>query len=279
VGTYVPADVAGTEGSQKAAKYSGSVPWIKYSALASNTLTATGVTGFGDFTGISSASPTVTIVADPGLTVCQNSSLTLTANPTGGDPELTYAWLPNGETTQSITPSTASAGSTEYTVTVTDGNGIEATSSATVIVNTPSFVPAVRHVHDLTATGENIKWYAASSGGTALASDDVLPAGTHHYFASQTVNSVESSARFDVTVTIDPTPCAPSGAATQSGTTVADLVATGGTGSTIRWYNVATGGTALASSTALQAGTYYATQTIDCTESATRLAVTVTVIE
>jgi hypothetical protein len=143
-------------------------------------------------------------------------------------------------------------------------------------------VPAVRHISDLTATGENIQWYAAASGGTALAGTDVLPTGTTHYYASQTVNGVESIARLDVTATIDPTPCAPTGSAAQSyttGATVASLQASGGTGSTIRWYADASNGAALATSTALVSGNhYYATQTVSCTESASRLEVTVTVV-
>jgi hypothetical protein len=149
-------------------------------------------------------------------------------------------------------------------------------------VNPPTFVPAVRHVSDLTATGENIKWYAAASGGTALASTDVLPTGTTHYYASQTVNGVESTARLEVTARVDATPCAPSGNTTQSfsaGATVASLQATGGTGCTIRWYPASSGGTALATSTVLVNGAhYYATQTIDCTESATRFEVAAIII-
>jgi serine protease AprX len=58
------------------------------------------------------------------------------------------------------------------------------------------------------------------------------------------------------------------------GQTVADLVVT--SGSSIKWYSVATGGTALATTTALATGTYYATQTVDGVESL-RTSVVVTV--
>ncbi|WP_394760337.1 LamG-like jellyroll fold domain-containing protein [Flavobacterium sp.] len=58
-----------------------------------------------------------------------------------------------------------------------------------------------------------------------------------------------------------------------TGSTVANLTATG---TTIKWYNVATGGTALVSTTALATGTYYVTQTTGTCESP-RTAVTVTV--
>lgn len=58
--------------------------------------------------------------------------------------------------------------------------------------------------------------------------------------------------------------------------TVANLVATGSTGSTLNWYNVATGGTALAGTTALATGTYWVSQSADGAESPrTEVAVTV----
>jgi hypothetical protein len=73
-------------------------------------------------------------------------------------------------------------------------------------------------------------------------------------------------------------PLAPAGAASQSlgaGTTVASLVATG---QSIQWYATASGGSPLAPTTALIAGTtYYATQTVGGCESQTRLAVTVAI--
>jgi Metallo-peptidase family M12B Reprolysin-like len=58
-----------------------------------------------------------------------------------------------------------------------------------------------------------------------------------------------------------------------AGQTVATLVATG---TAIQWYAAMTGGTALATSTVLAAGTYYASQTVGGVES-TRTAVVVTV--
>jgi len=52
-----------------------------------------------------------------------------------------------------------------------------------------------------------------------------------------------------------------------SNPTVASLSATGATGSTLKWYTVATAGTALTATTALATGTYYVSQTVDGTES------------
>jgi uncharacterized protein (TIGR02145 family) len=229
---------------------------------------------------------------------CLNGNFTaITVTATGT--ELTYQWYSNttasatggtslvatnGAQTNSYTPQAGTAGTLYYYCIVTGTCGsASSTVSGAFIVNAPSFTATVRHVSDLTATGSNIKWYADASGGTALLSTDVLPNGTSNYYASQTVNSVESTARFHVVATVDPTPCTPTGLAAQSysaGLTVASLQATGGTGSTIRWYAAASNGAALATSTALVSGNhYYATQTINCTESATRLDVTVSANE
>jgi hypothetical protein len=57
-------------------------------------------------------------------------------------------------------------------------------------------------VANLAATGSNIKWYALSTGGSALASTTVLTNGTH-YYASQNPSGCESTTRFDVLVTIN----------------------------------------------------------------------------
>ena len=60
-------------------------------------------------------------------------------------------------------------------------------------------------VSDLVVTataGATIKWYAAETGGTALAGSTHLTTATD-YWASQTVNGVESTGRFKVTATIN----------------------------------------------------------------------------
>ncbi|MGN6214296.1 T9SS type A sorting domain-containing protein [Parafilimonas sp.] len=131
-------------------------------------------------------------------------------------------------------------------------------------------------IADLSATGTGIKWYSTSSGGTALASTTTLVNGTH-YYASQTVSGCESSSRLNVTAFLT-NPAAPTGSTTQSfcastNPTIADLSATG-TG--IKWYSTSSGGTALASTTALINGThYYASQTVSGCESSSRFDVAV----
>jgi len=129
---------------------------------------------------------------------------------------------------------------------------------------------------NLTVTGTAIKWYDALSGGNLLATSTALVNGTH-YYASQTINGCESSLRFDVTATVNVTPGAPTGSATQSfcsgvSPTIAGLIATG---TAIKWYAASGGGSALATSAVLANGThYYATQTVDGCESRTRLDIT-----
>lgn len=56
-------------------------------------------------------------------------------------------------------------------------------------------------VANLVATGTGIKWYAAPTGGSPLATSTALVNGTT-YYASQTVNGVESATRFAVTATL-----------------------------------------------------------------------------
>ena len=124
--------------------------------------------------------------------------------------------------------------------------------------------------------GSNIKWYSVSTGGTALAPTTPLTQG--YYWASQTLNGCESPTRY-VVFAISNATAAPSSSASQqfcNSATVANLTANG---SQIKWYNVATGGTALASTVALSTGTYYATQTSGgCESPRTAVSVTVTAV-
>jgi hypothetical protein len=100
------------------------------------------------------------------------------------------------------------ASTTSYTVTVTGSNGCQSSTSQTVtVLTTPAPVGATAQsfcsgatVNDLMATGTSLAWYAYSSGGSPLASSDIL--GTELYYASQTVNGCESTSRLGVSVTV-----------------------------------------------------------------------------
>ena len=131
-------------------------------------------------------------------------------------------------------------------------------------------------IANLTATGSSIQWYSSSTGGNLLTSDLTLTNGTH-YYASQTTSGCESTSRFDVTTTVNTTPGAPIGTASQSfcsgnSPTVANLSATG---SALKWYDAASNGTLLSSDTALTTAThFYASQTTSGCESISRFDVT-----
>ena len=151
---------------------------------------------------------TLTVLALPVSTItptnpslCQGQSITLTAG--GGS---TYLWNNNMGTgdTKVVSP----ASTTSYTVTVTGSNGCQSSTSQTVtVLTTPAPVGATAQsfcsgatVNDLMATGTSLAWYAYSSGGSPLASSDIL--GTELYYASQTVNGCESTSRLGVSVTV-----------------------------------------------------------------------------
>jgi len=231
---------------------------------------------------ITSQIATLTVLAQPvaaitpvSPSICQGQAITLTAS--GGS---SYVWGNSLGTsdTQIVTPSST----TTYTVTVTDANGCQASTSQIVtVINTPAPIGSTVQtfcntatVANLIATGSEIQWYSSSTGGTAIATGTTLTSGTT-YYASQTLSGCESINRLAVTVTIN-IPSAPTGSATQtlcSGSIVGDLSATG---TNIQWYSTASGGSPISPSTVLVNGVnYYASQTINSCESATRLVVTV----
>jgi hypothetical protein len=187
---------------------------------------------------------------------------------TGGVALGSNAILSNGTYYVSTSNGTCESARTGVLVTIT--NTSAPTGSAT-----QSFCNGAT-VNDLAASGSNIKWYDAASGGNLLTGATTLVNGSH-YYASQTVNGCESVNRLDVTVTITNT-SAPTGSATQSfcnGATVNDLAASG---SNIKWYDAASGGNLLTGATALVNGShYYASQTVNGCESVNRLDVTVTI--
>ena len=130
--------------------------------------------------------------------LCNGASATLTANGAVG----TVYWYtgscggtatsPATGNTLTVTPS---ATTTYYARNYSNAQYSAGCASITITVNPRPTVA------NLQATGTGIKWYLASSGGTALETTTQLVNGTH-YWASQTVNGVESTARFDVLVSM-----------------------------------------------------------------------------
>ncbi|WP_333666949.1 beta strand repeat-containing protein, partial [Flavobacterium sp.] len=138
---YLSADITGTEGDIAGGQLNGTFnqitnPWIKYTPLASNSFTTSGATltagQTATFTGIKGGAFSA-LISGYG-TFCLNSTVTLTATPTGGNAPYTYLWNSGLGTQAMVSPSTSSDGTVTYSVTVKDSNGITATDSANLII-------------------------------------------------------------------------------------------------------------------------------------------------
>ena len=148
-----------------------------------------------------------------------------------------YTWS-TGDTTETI--SVTPTETTEYWVDVTT-NGVTCREYITIDVTSPAaptgdseqtFCEALT-VADLTATGDNIQWYDAATGGNLLDSTTALTDGQMVY-ASQTVNGCESTERLEVTVFIQDITITASATEVCSGESV-DLSVVGDVNSTYLW--------------------------------------------
>ncbi|MBK8608811.1 MAG: T9SS type A sorting domain-containing protein [Chitinophagaceae bacterium] len=226
------------------------------------------------------------VPAAPGVTspvnYCQNATavvLTATGNnllwyttPTGG----------TGSTTAPV-PSTATVGITSYYVSQTN-NGCES-QRATIVVNinavplAPTATSPVNYCQNaaavpLQATGSNLLWYTAATGGTGSATaptPSTATVGTTTYYVSQTVNSCESS-RLPIVVNVTATTPAPTVTSPVNYCQNATAVPLTATGTGLLWYTTASGGTGSAtaptpSTAAVGATSYYVSQTQSCGES------------
>ncbi|OIQ21019.1 MAG: hypothetical protein BM557_04460 [Flavobacterium sp. MedPE-SWcel] len=214
----------------------------------------------------------------PAQTLCADVATVASLTVTTGEMPQWYAAETGGT---SLASDTALATGVYY-VSQTVAGCESLRAAVAVIVNPTPAMPTVEvlefcgaaTVADLTVTtGDMPQWYAAETGGTALATDVVLATGS--YYVSQTVDGCESS-RVMVSVTINDIPVAPTAEVQMfcgSGT-VADLTVT--TGEMPQWYIVETGGDALTTDVALATGVYYVSQTVNGCESI-RTAVAVTV--
>ena len=144
-GQYTIGDAVGGEANLAGAQLKGafnvvSNPWIKYTTIGGNTLTATGATltsgQTSTFTGITAETLTVTIIGEG--TFCQNDVVTLTSEVNAGDPPFTYQWSGGLGSASSATPPTSASGTVSYTLTVRDANGIASTDTANVVVAEPA---------------------------------------------------------------------------------------------------------------------------------------------
>ncbi|TDB66032.1 T9SS type A sorting domain-containing protein [Arundinibacter roseus] len=178
------------------------------------------------------------------------------------------------------TPSTGSPGTFNFYVSQTI-DGCE--SGRAQIVVTVKAIPAAPTVSPvsvcegsstgpLTATGANLTWYAAASGGSGSGTaptPSTATVGTSFFYVSQTVNGCESP-RTQLSVTIRDTPNAP--AVTSPVTYCFGEVATAltATGTGLKWYTAAGGALGAAptpSTAAAGSTTFQVSQTANSCES------------
>ena len=233
------------------------------------------------------------------VSVCagSNTSFSVTA---AGTPTLTYQWqvsttgaggpwttLTNTApysnvttATLNITGATVSLNNYQYRVIVT-GNCAPLTATSNPAIITVNAVPAAPTVTSpltycqgatatpLTATGNSLLWYTVATGGTGIATapnPNTATPGTTIYYVSQTTGTCESP-RASITVTVNPTPVAPTVSSSPlsycQNATAAPLTASG---SNLLWYLTATGGTGSTtaptpSTTTVGSTIYYVSQT------------------
>ncbi|WP_088323980.1 T9SS type A sorting domain-containing protein [Polaribacter tangerinus] len=115
-------------------------------------------------------------------------------------------------------------------------------------------------LESLTVTGQDIKWYRQSAEGEVLPLSTVLESGTV-YFASQTINGVESLQRLPVMV--QKISEETQNINIKKSATIAAIQAQSTTGYTLKWYENSTTNTVLETDTNLTNGsTYYVDQSI-----------------
>ena len=236
------------------------------------------------------ALPVAPTVTSP-VTYCINAStIPLTATGTG---LLWYTTATGGTGTATApTPSSTVVASTLYYVSQTNNSCEGPRAILTVTVNglpaAPTTTSPVVYCENatavaLSATGSNLLWYTAATGGTGNATSPVpltnVPGGSNHY-VSQTINGCEG-ARTSITVTVKALPVAPAVTSPIIYCQNVTAPALTATGTALGWYTVATGGTssliAPVPATNIPGGkTYYVSQTINGCEGP-RAALLVTV--
>ena len=242
----------------------------------------------------------MTATATPAA-ICAGGSAQITANVTTGIlPNLT--WSPGGQTTSTITVSPAAT--TTYTVTGTNSIGCSASAQVTVtinpLLNTPTVMtipvcPGGNATLQVTSAvpGEIYNWYDAPTGGVLLATGttytllNVTVPATFYVEAVSSTTGCKSVARTMATTVILTVPSPPlvNNAVVCQGGSVTLQVQSPQAGFTYKWYNVATGGTPLATGTSYTVSgitgpaTYYA-ETVNAGScvSATRTAVNVSLL-
>ncbi|MBW4361111.1 T9SS sorting signal type C domain-containing protein [Flavobacterium taihuense] len=236
-------------------------------------------------------------IATSNSPICEGETINLVGNSTGvSGVTVTYTWSikdPNNITTTTsvqnpiITNAIAGTYVAKLTCNVIyNGNPYSNFESINVIVNAKPTTPLITAGSSTTFCegGSVVLTSSVASSylwSTGEVTQSITPTVAGNYTVMVTnANGCQSLSSLGTVVTVNALPLPPTGIASQSfcsdpSTTVASLSATG---SGILWYAVSSGGTVLTTSTALVNGNhYYASQTVNGCESASRFDVAVTV--
>ena len=202
-------------------------------------------------------------------------------------------------TTVAPTPSTSSAGTTNYYVSQTSAAGCEGPRATLAVTITPrpaqpTVVSSVSYCQNSTApslassvtSGSNLKWYTTFSGGsgsTVAPTPATGSPGQTTYYVSQTNGNGCESDRAAITVTIKAGPAAPAVIPPViycQGQTATPLSATPVSGASLNWFgpaNNSLGSTAPTPPTSAPGTTFYSvSQTFSgCTGPVTTVGVTI----
>ena len=221
-------------------------------------LTVTGYCGTDTATAFVHVNPIPVVPTAPGTSICAGSTATLTATAPGG----TYQWY-NAPTAGTLLQTGASyttpalTDTTDFYVQTTVLGCTSPRTIVTVIVNPTPVAPTAvgtticagdSATLNATAPGGTYEWYNAASGGTLLqtgASYTTPPLLTSTTYYVQSTAAGCTSPRTAVTVTVNPTPAAPTvapGVICEGGSTTLTATAPGGT---YTWYDSLSGGTLL----------------------------------
>ncbi|MBU8882731.1 T9SS type A sorting domain-containing protein [Kaistella sp. DKR-2] len=144
---YETVDVVGAEPETAAAQLNGvfnvsTNPWVKFGALSGNTLVATNAVltagQISAFTGLRAGE--ISIEVHGYGEFCSGSAHTMNAVISGGDAPYSYEWSNGLANAAAVSVPTATAGTTNYTLTVRDANGFSATDSDIPVVILPASV-------------------------------------------------------------------------------------------------------------------------------------------
>ncbi|MCX6183902.1 MAG: T9SS type A sorting domain-containing protein [Flavobacterium sp.] len=217
------------------------------------------------YTGCSTSAPT----GSASQTLCSGSTVAnLTATGTN------IKWYSTSSGGTALTSTTTLVNGTTYYASQTVNNCESTSRLAVTAVIQSTTVPTFTQVTPICSGAAMSPFPTISSNGIVGVWTPALNnTSTTTYTFTPTAGQCATTTTMTIVVNSTTTPTGSASQTLCSGSTVANLIATG---TNIKWYSTSTGGTVLGSTTTLLNGTtYYASQTVSGCESTSRLAVTV----